>query len=376
MKIGILTLPLHTNYGGILQAYALQTVLERMGHEVRIIERPCGCKGPFPLMCKIYIHRILYKFAGKYNGPINVERFSARKLSVVGKLTSQFINKNLKIFLINKTLRNMNENEFDAFVVGSDQIWRYAYTKGHFPYNEPFLDFAYNWGNKKRVAYAASFGSNKWTISDKDTRKCRMLIKKFDAVSVREDSGIELCRTNLHYNNVVKMIDPTMLLDASDYNRLIADQYQKRGNVLCYILDMNEKTSSFISKFCDDRGWSYFNANKKVDNESIPLCDRIQPSVESWLLAFRDCDYVLTDSFHACVFSILYRKPFVAFCNKSRGSTRFESLLSTFGLLDRLIYNIDNFDISSIKEIDYDRVFGILERERGKTHDLVSILNR
>lgn len=376
MKIGILTLPLHTNYGGILQAYALQTVLERMGHEVNVIERPCGCKPPALLWYKLLTIRFLRKLCGKYKGPVNVERFSARKQKVVGKLTSLFIEKHINVFHINKTLNHIKEDEFDAFVVGSDQIWRYSYTKGHFPFNEPFLDFAYKWKNKKRIAYAASFGTDSWVMSAKDTIICRNLIQKFDAVSVREDSGIGLCKQYLHYDNAIKLIDPTMLLDSNCYKELITQEYSKRGNVLCYILDSNERISNFISQFCKVNKWSFFEVNKRVDDETIPFSERIQPSVESWLAAFRDTDFVLTDSFHACVFSILFRKPFLVFCNDTRGSTRFDSLLSTFGLQDRIIRNVGDVDLLRMNDIDYDKVYIILQSERLKSHNFLSILNK
>ena len=99
-------------------------------------------------------------------------------------------------------------------------------------------------------------------------------------------------------------------------------------------------------------------------DESHPLQERIKPSVEKWLRGFYDAKFVITDSFHACVFSIIFHKQFVVVGNKERGMSRFESLLEMFGLEDRLV-NIGD-DISSLSKIDYvavDKIYDTLKEE-------------
>ena len=108
-----------------------------------------------------------------------------------------------------------------------------------------------------------------------------------------------------------------------------------------------------------------FAANGRAENRAAPLETRVQPPVEQWLRSFRDAEYVVTDSFHACIFSILFRKPFVAIGNPKRGMSRFRSLLGMFGLADRLVLSPE--DSFSDADIDYDKVYRRLETLRGKS---------
>ena len=193
MKIGILTLPLHTNYGGILQAYALQTVLERMGHEVSLIEKR---REPFKLpLWKAplsYGKRILKNMIG-HPFPIFYEQKLNREIPVVCQYTDKFIKKHIKRRIIDNYI-DVHQYGFDAIVVGSDQIWRPKYFR---PIEHAYLDFTEGW-NIKRIAYAASFGTDKWEYTLKQTRICRRFLQSFDTVSVREISGVDLCRE--HFN--------------------------------------------------------------------------------------------------------------------------------------------------------------------------------
>ena len=185
MKIGILTLPLHTNYGGILQAYALQTVLERMGHEVCLIEKKRKLL-PFPLwkVPFVYGKRILNLSGDAL--PVFYEQKINRERPIVGQNTDKFINKYIKRRIVND-YSDIKETDFDAIVVGSDQIWRPKY------FHEivhAFLDFTKGW-NIKRIAYAASFGTDEWEYTPQQTERCAKLVKLFDAVSVRSDFAPE-----------------------------------------------------------------------------------------------------------------------------------------------------------------------------------------
>ena len=108
--------------------------------------------------------------------------------------------------------------------------------------------------------------------------------------------------------------------------------------------------------------------NINIDN----LGDYIIPPIEGWLQGFRDAEYIITDSFHGTVFSIINRKPFFALVNKDRGASRFESLLEQLGLEDRLIYDIDTFDLSNLNNnIDYNTVAIRLDELRNHSVDFL-----
>ena len=350
MKIGILTLPLHTNYGGILQAYALQTVLERMGHEVCVIQRSWRIQivwWKFPLQI---VNRCIYRFVFGRNVALFSELKWNNNQTVIERNTKEFIDKYIHTYQV-KQISDIREKDFDAIVVGSDQIWRPKYYRLHYKYIEDaFLSFTKKW-SVKRIAYAPSFGTDAWEYSKVETQKCGSLLQKFDVVSVREKSGVGLCEKYLGRKDVQWVLDPTMLLDKEDYERLIPKDTIAPGDLMCYVLDANDEINNLITKIASENDMKVFQAASDVDNVLLPIEKRIQPPVESWLSGFRDAKLVITDSFHACVFSILFRKPFVVIGNKNRGYSRFESLLKRFGLENRLIENASQFKDSMLNPL-------------------------
>lgn len=348
MRIGIITLPLNTNYGGILQAYALQTVLERMGHDVCLIEeRRVPLSLPLWKAPLSYGKRILKNILG-HPCPIFYERKVNREIPIVRKNTDRFINRYIKRRIVD-SFSDLNESDFDAIVVGSDQIWRPKY----FPNIEnAFLDFAKDW-NIRRIAYAASFGTDDWEYDSKQTSECGRLLRMFDAVSVREDSGADLCKKHFGVN-AEHVLDPTMLLVKEDYIKLFeaADTPKSNGNLLCYILDETEEKKALIKHIAAEKGLIPFNVKSISDDINSPLYERIQPPLEQWLRGFYDADFVITDSFHACVFSIIFNKPFIVYGNINRGLSRFISLLNMFGLTERIVNN--QTDLKRLENINDD----------------------
>lgn len=349
MKIGILTLPLHTNYGGILQAYALQTVLESMGHEVCLIEKKRKLL-PFPLWKAPFVYgkRILNLSGDAL--PVFYEQRVNRERPVIRQNTDKFINKYIKRRIV-RDFSDIKETDFDTIVIGSDQIWRLKYFH---EIEHAFLDFTEGW-NIKRIAYAASFGTDEWEYTAAQTSLCAKLLARFDAVSVREESGVGLCRSHLGVG-AKHVLDPTMLLSREDYVRLFEDAGTPKssGNLLCYILDESPETAVLIDKVAKEKGLVAFRGNSKVEDSNALLNERVQPPLESWLRGFNDAEFVITDSFHACVFSILFNKPFIAIGNAKRGMSRFISLLGMFGLENRIVF--DNSDIIIDSEIDWHHV--------------------
>ena len=263
MRIGILTLPLHTNYGGILQAYALQTVLERMGHEVSVITTPNKAKLPVWKWPYSYPKRMIRKYILGKNEHVFFESYYNRVYPIVGQHTLQFIDKYIHYFEVGKLL-DLKENNFDAFVVGSDQVWRPMYYPTKI--ENAYLDFARDW-NVKRMAYAASFGTSDWEYTAGQTRRCRELLRKFDVVSVREESAVGLCRKFLGVN-ASHVLDPTMLLDVQDYIDLVesANVPKSKGTLLYYILDETKPTTDLISRLADKTGLIPFHGNSRVED--------------------------------------------------------------------------------------------------------------
>ncbi len=373
MKIGILTLPLHTNYGGILQAYALQTVLERMGHEVVVFDTPN--KATYPPLWKLPLSfgkRILLKCMGRGNR-IFQERYSNKVRSVVARYIQQFVDDKIhrKVFI---KFSRLNANDYDAIVVGSDQVWRMIYFVPMWrmqPMENAFLAFTQGW-NIKRISYAASFGTEEWEYTKEQTQLCKEALQKFDAVSVREENGVRLCKQYFDAD-ALHVLDPTMLLAAEDYIELFKQKQtpKSNGTLLNYVLDETDEINQLIQKVASEKKMNPFAVNNPFEcDESKPLNQRIKQSVEAWLRGFYDADFVITDSFHACVFSIIFKKQFVVVGNKSRGMARFESLLKMFCLEDRLVD--EKTDIVALQPIDYDKVYTLYDKWKEKSFQFLS----
>mgnify|MGYP003263350715 CR=1 FL=1 len=365
MRIAILTLPLHTNYGGILQCYALQTVLQRMGHKVRVLVKPQYGHSYYiiyPLaICKRIIKRYIF---GK-----KVDIWLAPH-----EIAGQHIDRFIKRYIRQYKCRNWNSElvqRLDAIVVGSDQVWRPAYSQ---PIEQAFLSFLED-TQIKRVAYAASFGVDICEYTKEQLEICSFLLKKFDAVSVREASGVNLCRRYFGVE-ALQMLDPTLLLSADDYRALIRKAHTEpsKGNMLVYILDKTPEKEFWVEKIARDKGLIPFwldSSNERTDN--LPLEKQIKMPVEQWLKSFDDAEFVFTDSFHGCIFSIIFRRQFLAFGNQERGLSRFHSLLDLFSLNERLIISSDDY-LPNYSVIDFDEVYKKLDQLKIRANEFLTTI--
>ena len=370
MKIGIVTLPLHNNYGGILQAYALQKVLQNMGHNATTIDKSRFVKlSPLRKLYTYSIH-LVKKILFNKNLIIRWDVEHNKKANIICTHTYPFIQRYIKRIEAVHDYSNIQENDFDAFVVGSDQVWRPKYF-GTDIISNAYLSFTKAW-NVKRISYAASFGAEDWEYTPEQTKACGDLLKFFNAVSVRESSATELCKKHLGVD-ARHVLDPTMLLDKEDYINLFkaAETPESNGDLMCYILDTNEEKSKIISHTEESLGLKSFSANSKYEVPNAPVEERIQPPVESWLRGFHDAEFVITDSFHACVFSILFEKPFIVYGNKERGMARFSSLLKIFGLENRLAANHKEAEKIIKEPIDWEKVNAIKKEWQKKSFDFL-----
>ena len=362
MRIGILTLPLHTNYGGILQAYALQTVLERMGHEVEVFDKPDQIHRPLWRNSMTFAKRLALRAIGK-SVSLNYQKEHNIRERTKRKYVNVFIQQHIKRREL-KSYDAISSADYDAIVVGSDQVWRQKFMP-KMNVKIPFLLFAEGW-NIKRIAYAASFGTDVWEYTVENTNAAKHAIQRFDAVSIREHSGVTLCKDYLDYHDAEQVLDPTLLLDRIDYEHIIEESdstHKINGSIMCYVLAYTNEKRQYISECAKVLDMIPFETNSKYEVKGASLEEIVQPPVEQWLRSFRDSSYVITDSFHACVFSILFHKQFIVIGNQSRGLARFHSLLSLFGLEDRMV--TENLDVSLCdRPIDWDRVDTKLKKLR------------
>ena len=366
MKIGILTLQPRTNFGGILQTYAMQETLKKMGHNTVLLDSNPFVSLPARRRYLIYFKRAIQKYILGKNIAIKIDQKINKDFSFISQHTITFINHNITKEERKKDFSDIKADEFKAFIVGSDQIWRPKYFHTHI--KQAFLAFAKDW-NVKRIAYAASFGTDEWEYSPEETAECSTLAKMFDAISVREASAVEICKERLGVE-ATHLLDPTMLLTAEEYIKLFqeAKTPKSTGNLMCYILDRNEETNKITGLVSSQKGLTAFHTNSRVEDGNAPIEERVQPPVENWLRGFYDAEFVITDSFHACVFSILFNKPFIVYGNKERGMARFNSLLSIFNLQERLVATPQEAQEIINKAIDWKNVNDTLDKWREKSN--------
>lgn len=358
MKIAIITLPLHTNYGGLLQAYALKAALESLGNEVTVVD--LKDKMPLPVWYKapfIYASRMLKKMFKPSSG---VEVFRElnfrRELPLRSSKTRTFVDGLISPRVVS-SYSDLKVGEYEGYVVGSDQVWRPRYF-GRI--EDAFLKFTDDWP-VKRVAYAASFGTDQLEYEYETLDSCSRLLAGFDAVSVREDVAVGMCEEWFGYEGAVHVLDPVMLLGADVYSALgaVAVEHPCKGKIMTYFLDSSHEKECVVDYIAGITGKEVVRTSK----------EHIVPAVEQWLAGFCDADYVVTDSFHGCVLSILLHKKFVAVGNSLRGMARMSSLMAMFGLDGRLVQGIDPEDDGEywLSEPDWDAVDAVLEEQRSKS---------
>lgn len=342
MRVGIITLSLENNYGGILQNFALQKVLKDMGHT------PMTCRWPGYTNLGFIKAALFSILKGCRNFPTTPWNYNRAR-----KGLEDFIKQNIDYRFYRDPNKFLRWFKPQAMIIGSDQVWRPKYNSHLY---SAYLDFVKD-KSVKRIAYAASFGVGEWEYTKEQETICRELIGQFDAVSVREQTGIELCEEHLGVSAQC-VLDPTLLLDREVYEDLCASIPKEDESILVYMVDYSEAINQQAEKLSQSTGLpiKIIEADKGVTEND---------SVAKWLAAFRDAKYVITDSFHGTVFSIIFEKNFVAIGNERRGYDRFVSLLDAFNLADSLVReNSTNAIMEKVSlDIDYISV-NMLRRNR------------
>ena len=370
MKIGILTHPLDYNYGCLLQAYALQKTIKSMGHEVVTINRFSNPKVAFLAQFKNWAKRIASYYIKGNNVRLcwNPNLTMGMKRILFSK-TQKFVDRNIAntgIVLPSDLERIDKEYQFDAYLVGSDQVWLPNFSL------DCFLDFVHR-DNVKRIFYAASTGSSSFADIPSLAIKCKALSKKFSGISVREDSLIPVVKKNLG-RDAIQVLDPTLLLDAKDYLAACVEREDSSPIIFTYILDKTKDKKSLVDKVQKELHLPVVAGSVEKDYErgkgmDIKKC--IYPSVDHWILNMARAKFVVTDSFHGTCMAITFRKPFVVVGNKARGLNRFLSILRLFNLENRLITDSTQFSSSFFSQLDNKYISELLKKKRTEAIDFI-----
>lgn len=371
-KVGILTFS-HTknmNFGAMLQSYALYTAIERCGYESYIIDWDIKKKLIFSFKSinaiskYSFLKAVIRRIIGVSLSPL----LNLISIKIGGSTFFEFSKKYLpnKTIKVTKNSFSKLNNSIDIFVVGSDQVWRY---KSCPDIKTFFLDFVED--EKIKFAYAASFGIDKWNEAPVDiTHEVSHLIKRFNRISVREDKGVDICSSTFGVN-ATQVLDPTLLLEKSDYEKIINEGnflYTIKSDFIAVMLLDNISNDSFNKKLSNITQLSTINIKgaelKLIGRQFVKF-----NSIPHWLEMIQKAHFIVTDSFHCAVFCLIFEKPFAVIINKERGSNRLESLLSLFKINDVLFESKEEFLNSKIwmTKINYRSIKEKIKEERMKS---------
>lgn len=336
-NIALLTLGLRHNYGGILQAAALYHFLENENFN--------------PILLRKYPVRNWKTISINIFERIPFQNFKGfRKDYIKYKNNISFFNKYMPIqspimYEKNEIEKYIDNNSIHSIVVGSDQVWRYSYINDS-QYDTYFLNFNTK-KDFKKVSYAASFGINQWE-EPQEVKNVQTYLSKFSAISVRESSGVEICKNDFKQNVVSLVLDPTLLVDRSFYLNMLKDNKLTghRYDCITYILDKNQEKSKLI----EDIHYDYKHKDK-FDLLNI----KNTLTIPEWVACFESTNFVVTDSFHGMVFSIIFNKQFIVIVNDNRGKDRFTSLCKLLDLEDRILDSNES-KIPNLEPINYSNV--------------------
>lgn len=357
MRVGIKTFHRTTNYGAILQTFALQKYINDLGIECEVIDYNSEAivkkEEPMRLTNINSIKALI-----KYISGVVPQRKKHKKFN-------QFLKNNIKISKIRfekNTLKNASI-EYDLVIVGSDQVWNLDLTEQDYSY---FLDYIKD--NSKKASYAASFGYE--NIPDKYQEKSKKLLEQFNYLSVREKQGKAIIN-NLTGQDASIVLDPTFLISKDIWNSMANNKVKQPKNyILVYFIHNGPSTFDFIKKLSRE-----YNCDIVYINKTFRLKKGMKnirsASPNEFLALLQGAKYVVTGSFHGVALSIIMNKQFFyeRAQRKNNYNSRIDSIISLLGLEGQSITNNDKI----YSTIDYDRVNGKLDKLK---NDSVEYLNR
>lgn len=318
------------NYGANLIAYSLSEAVKKVGYNPYIIDFD-----PF-----------------KEFDPL--ERYR----------TIEFLNFRKKYLNMTPRFRNKDElniltDYLDMYITGSDQVWRKQITGANI--ETYFLDFA---KGKNKISYAASFGTNDFEGNEEETEDCKVLLKSFYNISVREEEGQKILSNRFDQESTL-VLDPTLLLKKEEYEKLITETYDEKIDVAVYFVMDHENT------ILNDKNFARLFPKKKIVNikgntETLGTTTIFKyNSISKWLDGIRKYEYLVTDSYHGVIFGTIFHKKIICIGKKSKALSRFKTLFNNLkGNLESIIFSSLNSVKSTETAINYEEIDANIEKLR------------
>ncbi|HGN0869675.1 TPA: polysaccharide pyruvyl transferase family protein [Providencia alcalifaciens] len=354
-KVGILNFQYSDhNYGAVLQAAALENVVKQLGYNAEHINYIPYNNGLKNRLKKSFFGHLVKVILGKssfFNYVTNQNAFE--------NFRQEWITRTPISYHTSSDLDDISSN-YNAIIVGSDQVWRQGMHSTPTDTYAYYLQFASD--TTLRISYAASFGVDYWETSENQQKETTIKnsILKFDSISVRESSGVDICAKQFN-KKAEHVLDPTLLVDKAFFERIISSiDLEKNSNIVYYKLDVSNTFTEQLTSFANKTNLSLENiyfTKEKFFNKYIP--------VNMWLYKIKNSDLVITDSFHCVCFSIIFNKDFLCIRNKKRGESRLYSLLNILNLESKLIdENELDCHLKNYSAIDYSSINKILDNKK------------
>lgn len=359
MKISIITLHSVCNYGTQLQALATQEKLKEYFDEIEFINYKrfdTYGKGLIKSYSKNSLLRLVAFLPTYYKWK-----------KVFGNFQKKYLNINPREYLNQNDLNNYIDDA-DIYMTGSDQVWNTGWNGGVIP--AFYLNFIND--NKPRYAYASSFGKNK--LTDDEVKESKKYIDKFRKISVREASGVDILKKQYKYENVINIIDPTLVITPEVWRKYEKPCKIKDDYILIYSLNKNNKLDKYAKDLAKKTGLKLYRFCTRYDQILKTGKGIVIPEILDFVTLVDNAKYVITDSFHATAFSInMGTEPICIY--PSNYSGRISEFLKLVDCQDRHLKSYDDFNIIN-RHINFEKVQRILEKERMKVDDYLEEIKK
>ena len=332
MKIAVVTTSYANNYGALLQTYALQRFLnENMSHDALALDyTPPWNSNTRRLFIKpksikdILVNAYMLLHIKNYI-------LSGKRVDANNKFRDEYIKMSDEKFFSEEDLKAI-ENEYDCLICGSDQIWNIDMRADKMPHPAFFLQFAKDWQNVRKVAYAPSVAD---PVPEGAKKTLASYLETFDALSVREISDVEPLQ-HLTDKKVHHVLDPVFLLSKKQWSDVASPAIIKEKYILCYFLTYGTFSHKVVDKLRKLTGYKVVNIN--INRYDKFNSDKViwDAGPQDFVSLIKNAEFVCTNSFHCTAFSIIFRKNFVVL-NKGWASSRMQSLQKVLGIDDRFV---------------------------------------
>ena len=327
-----------------MQAYALMKYLKNIGNEVEIIDyKPDYLSNHYNMLSidnpaweKNIITKVIYL---ALKTPMRINRLKRKK--EFDKFREEYLTITSERYTSNEELKN-NLPKADIYICGSDQIWNSLHQNGKDP--AFYLDFVPD--NKVKASYAASFATD--TIEDIYKPMVREKISRLDGVAIREKSGVEIVK-DLGIENAINVVDPVFLLDKNEWDNIATETFNDKY-ILVYDFDKSNLVKQLATDIADKTGYKIYTINADKPKYADKHFNLSGP--KTFVSLVKNAEMVISNSFHAVVFSVIYNKNIVIVNRTENINTRMRDLLDDLKLKNRLVN--DNYNLDEIlKDINY-----------------------